>query len=81
MKGNQVESKAGDNEDSDDTTKPEADTIDNGILTDDKNADDPSSVDAGGEVIPVMTVILLTQGLAPLMSRQKLMPLIRCSVR
>ena len=48
--GNPVESKAGDNEDSDDTTKPEADTIDSGILTDDKNADDPSSVDAGGEV-------------------------------
>lgn len=48
--GNPVESKADGSEGSDDTTNPEADTIDNGIPTDDKNAVDPSSVDAGGHV-------------------------------
>ena len=48
--GNPIESKVGDSEDSDDTTDPEADTIDNGILTDDKNADDPNSIDVPVEV-------------------------------
>ena len=47
--GNPVESKADNGEGSDDTTNPEADTTGNSIPTDEKNADDPSSVDAGGE--------------------------------
>ena len=67
--GNPVESKADDSEGSEDITNPEADTTDNGTPTDDKNADDPFG-DAGGKWITVMTVILLTQRLAPLMRLQ-----------
>ena len=75
--GNPVESKADDSEGSEDITNPEADTTDNGTPTDDKNADDPSSVDAGGEVDNSDDSDIVDTTTGAIDEAGKLMPLIK----